>query len=181
MLRVRLVGELRLDVDGRPLPAIPSRRARSLLGWLALHPGLHPRSRVAAVFWPDVLEHSSRGSLRTTLATLRRALGPHADVLVGGRADVGLDGAASVDTRELVMTVWRVPELVCSCSTACALPVWRARRIGQAVVAQGRGPLGEPGGPQGLSTSPQNWPIASAVSTPNNRAACGVRERMLRS
>ena len=100
MLRVRLVGELRLDVDGRPLPAIPSRRARSLLGWLALHPGLHPRSRVAAVFWPDVLEHSSRGSLRTTLATLRRALGPHADVLVGGRADVGLDGAASVDTRE---------------------------------------------------------------------------------
>ena len=101
MLRVRLVGELRLDVDGRPLPAIPSRRARSLLGWLALHPGLHPRSRVAAVFWPDVLEHSSRGSLRTTLATLRRALGPHADVLVGGRADVGLDGAASVDTREI--------------------------------------------------------------------------------
>jgi len=69
MLRVHLVGELRLDVDGRPLPAIPSRRARSLLGWLALHPGLHPRSRVAAVFWPDVLEHSSRGSLRTTLTT----------------------------------------------------------------------------------------------------------------
>ena len=77
--------------------------------------------------------------------------------------------------RELVMTVWRVPELVCSCSTACALPAWRARRIGQAVVAHGRVPLGDPGGPQGLSTSPQNLPIASAASTPSNRAACGFR------
>ena len=58
MLRVRLVGELRLDVDGRPLPAIPSRRARSLLGWLALHPGLH---RAAA--WPPCLAGRARAQL----------------------------------------------------------------------------------------------------------------------
>ena len=63
--------------------------------------------------------------------------------------------------RELVITVWRLPELVCSCSTDCALPAWRARRMGQAVVAQGRVPLAIPG-PQGLSTSPQNLPMASA-------------------
>ena len=51
-------------------------------------------------------------------------------------------------TRELVMTVWRVPELVCSCSTACALPAWRARRMGHAVVAQGAA-AADPG-PAGL-------------------------------
>ena len=103
MLRIRLVGELRLDLDGQPLPPIASGRARSLLAWLAYHEGLHPRSKVAAVFWPDVLESSARGSLRTTLATVRRALpAAAADVLDAGRERIGIaDGpAVSVDVRE---------------------------------------------------------------------------------
>ncbi len=75
MLRIRVVGELRVDLDGRALPPIVSRRARSLPAWLAYHPGVHPRTRVASVFWPDVLEDSARGSLTTTLARLRRELG----------------------------------------------------------------------------------------------------------
>ena len=103
MLRIRLVGELRLELDGQPLPPIASGRARSLLAWLAYHEGLHPRSKVAAVFWPDVLESSARGSLRTTLATVRRALpAAAADVLDAGRERIGIaDGpAVSVDVRE---------------------------------------------------------------------------------
>ncbi len=72
MLRIWLFGELSIELDGRPLERISSGRARSLLAWLALHPGLRPRSRVASVFWPDVLEESARMSLRTTLSTLRR-------------------------------------------------------------------------------------------------------------
>ena len=146
MLRVHLVGELRLDVDGRPLPAIPSRRARSLLGWLALHPGLHPRSRVAAVFWPDVLEHSSRGSLRTTLATLRRALGPHADVLVGGRADVGLDGAASVDTREIdrLVAADRLEDALALCDGEHPVVVDELTRLLPELGPAGSAPAGSP-------------------------------------
>ena len=93
MLRIRLVGELRLELDGRRLDDIASRRARSLLAWLAYHPGLHPRTRVASVFWPDVLESSARASLRTTLATLRRELGDAAGgTLVAGRERVGHRG-----------------------------------------------------------------------------------------
>jgi ketosteroid isomerase-like protein len=68
-----VLGELGLEADG-PLDRIGSRRARSLLGWLTVHPGLHPRARVAAVLWPNVLDASARPSLRTTLATLRREL-----------------------------------------------------------------------------------------------------------
>jgi DNA-binding SARP family transcriptional activator len=48
------------------LPAGP----RALLAWLALHPGMHPRSRVAGRLWPDVLGESARNSLRTALAAL---------------------------------------------------------------------------------------------------------------
>ena len=90
MLHVRLVGELRIDVGGRPLGPIASSRARSLLAWLAYHPGLHPRSRVASVFWPEVLEDSARASLRTTLTTLRRELGEAERHVVADRRRVGI-------------------------------------------------------------------------------------------
>jgi DNA-binding SARP family transcriptional activator len=104
MLRIRLVGELGLELDGRRLDPPPSGRARSLLAWLAAHPGLHPRARVAAVFWPDVLDASARASLRTTLALLRRSLGEEAaGRIVAGRERIGIEDGADVwiDVREI--------------------------------------------------------------------------------
>src|ERR687886_2112453 len=91
MLRVRLLGELAVETDGG-LVAPPSRPARELLAWLALHPGMHPRLELASRFWPDVLETSARASLRTTLHELRRAIGD--DAVVADRELVGLAGEA---------------------------------------------------------------------------------------
>lgn len=103
MLGVRLCGELSVEIDGRALEVIKSGRARALLGWLALHPGLHPRSRVASRFWPDVLEQSARANLRTTLTTLRRELGSQAaDCIMASRERIGIEGrpGLSIDVRE---------------------------------------------------------------------------------
>ncbi len=82
-----------IEVDGAEVPPPQSRRARSVLAWLALHPGEHPRSEVAARFWPDVLDASARTSLRGALLELRRTLGSSADCLRSGRTTVGLAGA----------------------------------------------------------------------------------------
>src|SRR6188472_78434 len=102
MLRVRLFGAFALESDGVALPMPERRRACALLGWLALHPGVHPRSEVAGRFWPDVLESSARKSLRTELVAVRRALGSAGDdVLLATRDTVGLVGHdVVVDTRE---------------------------------------------------------------------------------
>jgi DNA-binding SARP family transcriptional activator/tetratricopeptide (TPR) repeat protein len=102
MLRVRVLGVFALESDGVTLPMPERGRARSLLGWLALHPGMHPRSEVAGRFWPDVLDSSARKSLRTELAAVRHALGPAGeDALVATRDTVGLVGdAVFVDVRE---------------------------------------------------------------------------------
>ena len=89
-----------LESDGAALDPPASRRARELLGLLALHPGRHARAAVAARFWPDVLDASARASLRTTLHELRRALGPAGVCLVADRDTVALD-AAWVDAREV--------------------------------------------------------------------------------
>src|SRR5438270_1124390 len=102
MLRVRLFGGLALESGGVALAMPERRRACSLLGWLALHPGMHPRSEVAGRFWPDVLDSSARKSLRTELVAVRRALGPAGEgAIVATRETVGLVGdAVVVDVRE---------------------------------------------------------------------------------
>ena len=76
MLEIQVIGELevRLADTKAELPA--GRRVRALLGWLAVHPGRHSRSRLAGQFWPDVLEASARASLRSAIWALRAALGP---------------------------------------------------------------------------------------------------------
>src|SRR3954463_8680096 len=93
MLRLRVRGGLALEAGGRPLAVPASRPARELLAWLALHPGPHPRLELALRFLPDVPEPGARGSLRTTLHELRRALGDEASHLRVDRERVELAGA----------------------------------------------------------------------------------------
>ena len=79
MLRLWLLGPLRLEVDGVEVAPPSSRRARLLLAMLALERRPHSREALAAALWPDVLDESARVSLRTALVRLRSAIGPEAD------------------------------------------------------------------------------------------------------
>jgi DNA-binding SARP family transcriptional activator len=99
-LRVRTLGALELDLDGAELPPPAGRPARTLLAWLALHPGAHLRSAVAAALWPDVLDESARASLRTALSAVRRALGPASPALRADRERVELGGDVAIDLRD---------------------------------------------------------------------------------
>lgn len=100
MLRVRLLGELALEVDGGPLAPPSGHPARALLAWFALHPGMHSRARLAGTLWPDVLDESARTSLRGALAALRRSLGSTGRAaLVTTREEVGLAPEVWVDAR----------------------------------------------------------------------------------
>lgn len=92
MLQVHLLGELRLRADDRPIPVPHGRPARSLLAWLALHPGPRSRPRIAAALWPDVRDDSARASLRTALSVLRGTLGP--------------TGALRAERGELALEAW---------------------------------------------------------------------------
>src|SRR5271165_338106 len=102
VLEVRLLGELGVELDGTAIALPNSRRARALLAWLALRPGPHSRSSLAALLWPDVLDASARASLRSALWALRAAFGPAAGGYVrAGRdfAELAGDGLR-VDVRE---------------------------------------------------------------------------------
>jgi DNA-binding SARP family transcriptional activator/tetratricopeptide (TPR) repeat protein len=110
MLRIRLIGEMALEVDGNDAPPPASRRTRSLLAWLALHPGPHARGEVAACFWPDVLDSSARTNLRSALLALRTELTPAgARHLSVSRDAIGLpsDGESWVDAVEFAALIER--------------------------------------------------------------------------
>jgi DNA-binding SARP family transcriptional activator len=101
MLRIHAIGGFRVEVGDEDRTPAAFDRAAALLAWLALNPGLHPRSAVAAQFWPDVLDESARASLRSALWALRRQLGEEANgALVATRDRVGLGDDVWVDVGE---------------------------------------------------------------------------------
>src|SRR3712207_1563919 len=96
MLRVQVLGDLSAEVDGEPIELPRARAARSLLAYLAWTGRVHQRGELAARFWPDVLDASARGSLRTALSELRRVF----DGVEAERETVGLRADVWTDIRE---------------------------------------------------------------------------------
>lgn len=102
MPAVRVLGGLEVAVEGRVLPLPEAARARSLLAWLALHPGQHSRAELAGRLRPEATQESARKSLRQAVWALRAALGAHAEgLLVGTRDRIGLAPETWIDVHEM--------------------------------------------------------------------------------
>src|SRR5262245_6455071 len=99
-VRVRVLGGLEIrTADGQEVP-LPSKKLRTLIACLALPPGTEwSRERLTALLWGDRDEEQARGSLRQSLAELRRQIG--AAALQTTRESITLDaGAVVVDAVE---------------------------------------------------------------------------------
>lgn len=79
--------------------AIPTRKSQALLAYLSLNPDHRfGRAHLAGLLWGDSVESLARNSLRQTLFTIRRAIGPAAEAtlriemdtlgMTGGRVEV---------------------------------------------------------------------------------------------
>jgi DNA-binding SARP family transcriptional activator len=99
-LAVRLLGPLELFVDGAAL-ALPSRKARALLGYLAIRQGTAvDRGILAELLWGDRSEEQARASLRQALSELKAALGEAGNAIAATRETVTwVEGAARTDAR----------------------------------------------------------------------------------
>jgi predicted ATPase len=73
-IRLFILGSFCLERGGATIH-LPTRKAESLLAYLALHPQPHAREKVAALFWGDSPDDLARRSLRTALASLRKEIG----------------------------------------------------------------------------------------------------------
>ena len=102
MLRVHVLGPLRVEADGSAIDTPGGRRAAALLAWLALHPGrARPRGRSRRASGPTSWTRAPARACAARLWSLRRALGPAGAVVAADGDRVGLedDGALWVDAR----------------------------------------------------------------------------------
>src|SRR5947209_6210568 len=73
LLRLAVLGPPQVYHDGRHL-TFALRKAEALLLYLAVEGGMHPRSQLAHLLWPDSEPHAARTALRNALTLLRRLL-----------------------------------------------------------------------------------------------------------
>src|SRR5262245_14256095 len=74
---LRLLGDFQLSerATGEKV-ALPGKRERVLLGYLALSPnGRQPRRKLVTLLWGDTADEASLENLRTSIRNLRKALG----------------------------------------------------------------------------------------------------------
>ena len=102
-LNLTLLGGFRARFEPVAPLALPTRKARALLTYLALPPGTaHPRDKLATLLWGSTVETTARSSLRQTLYALRkslRAADPQPLALDGEMVSLDAD-AVTVDVHE---------------------------------------------------------------------------------
>src|SRR5213079_731123 len=73
LLRLAVLGPPEVSHDGRRL-SFALRKAQALLLYLAVEGGMHPRSKLAALLWPDSEPADARKTLRNAITLLRSLL-----------------------------------------------------------------------------------------------------------
>lgn len=102
-LHIRLLGPISITNDARPV-AIASRKARALMGYLALRQGVEvARTSLTGLLWGERSEDQSRASLRQTLSELRGAIAsPSQQSIIATKESITwVPGSAWVDAQTL--------------------------------------------------------------------------------
>ena len=104
MWHLQLLGALSLHCESAHSGAAQSvtrfrtRKAASLLGFLALHPGAHGRETIGTLLWPDLSPAQVRNNLRVALSALRAQIEPTdvaaGSILIANRQHIGLNAQA---------------------------------------------------------------------------------------
>ncbi len=100
-LRIRLLGSVTIEIDGRPV-TVASKKARALLGYLALREGTEvSRGVLTGLLWGERSESQARGSLRQTLSELRAALAGSASrsIMASKETVAWAAGSAWIDAK----------------------------------------------------------------------------------
>ncbi len=115
-LTLAFLGQFQVSLDGRPVTAFETDKARALLAYLAMETGrAHTRSALAGLLWPGYTEASARTSLRHVLHKLRQTIDDATNTppfLLITRQTIGFNPAAAH-----TLDVTRFTTLLQQCAT----------------------------------------------------------------
>jgi DNA-binding SARP family transcriptional activator len=142
LLQINLFGGVEVTQLSGESVVIPSRKAATLLGFVALSsPHGISRGKLAALLWDGHFGDHARASLRQALLTLHRVLPQYADVISADRDDIRIcPNAVKTDVREFerllkdgeperlarAAALYRGELLDGISSTSCAFEAWLA-------------------------------------------------------
>lgn len=107
MYKITLQDQLRVSCGSQVVERFRTRKAASLLAYLALYPGNHSREKLLELFWPESELDAARNQLSTTLSYLRAPLErelnqPFGALIVANRDWIGLrEGGYTTDWTSL--------------------------------------------------------------------------------
>ncbi len=104
-LAVSIIGGCGVSTAVGTAVNIKSRKARALIGVLAVSPGMVlPRDKLAGLFWSEFDQENARGSLRQCIKLIRRELGPTLEhLIISDRELLGVDHSAVLSDYETLM------------------------------------------------------------------------------
>ncbi len=76
-LTIKLLGSVSIELGGKPVIGLPSRKVEALLVYLVCHERPFPREFLADLLWDDRPQTQALANLRSILSSLRRVLGPY--------------------------------------------------------------------------------------------------------
>jgi DNA-binding SARP family transcriptional activator len=103
-LRVLLLGQGRLELDGQPLTRLMAVKHQALVFYLAATDQPAPRGQLATLLWGDAEESAARGNLRVALTRLRRWL-PGVLEIDDRQVAFAAGASVSVDWRDLTQAL----------------------------------------------------------------------------
>ncbi|NTW01658.1 MAG: hypothetical protein HGA19_10140, partial [Oscillochloris sp.] len=80
VLRIHLLGELRISINGVSVTDVATRKAEALLLYLACNPRTHRRELLSELLWDDLSPERAGGNLRLVLNQLRPHFAPFLDI-----------------------------------------------------------------------------------------------------
>jgi len=92
MIRAKFLGDYEIRVNDYVVSGLATQKNKALAAYLIVeHERDHPRSKLAALFWPDVPEQAALHNLRQGLSVIRKAFEPCGvgEVITANRENVG--------------------------------------------------------------------------------------------
>jgi len=80
MLEIHTLGRLSIRDGGSEVTELGSRKAQAILVYLAVEGGVHPRSTLASLFWPESPESNALASLRVAISALKKNVGKNLEI-----------------------------------------------------------------------------------------------------
>ncbi|HOU12830.1 MAG TPA: BTAD domain-containing putative transcriptional regulator [Anaerolineae bacterium] len=108
-LRITLLGDPGIFLDGEPVTGFVSSKAQALVFYLAATGRPHTRETLAGLLWSDHPESAAKSSLRNALTNLRQLLGPYLHITlqtVALNRDMPLDVDVERYTAGLSSVLW---------------------------------------------------------------------------